>query len=114
MELILDRNGRVYHPQIGPAVVNTLRTRRGKPSGTLRRWIFERDGHRCLECGATDRLTLDHIYPAVCGGTEWASNLRTLCQSCNSRRQGQWVRENGWTFWMHEYRDERGNLVCRA
>lgn len=90
---------REYAPQIGPAESRPGRMCRGKASPVLRAWIFARDGHACLECGATAKLTLDHIWPAVCGGTDWASNLRTLCQSCNSRRQGAWTREHGWTFW---------------
>jgi 5-methylcytosine-specific restriction endonuclease McrA len=61
----------------------------------LRAWIFDRDGHRCVDCRTTDRLTLDHIWPAVAGGREWASNLVTRCASCNSRRHAVWEREHG-------------------
>lgn len=48
--------------------------------------IYERDGHRCLECGATYDLTLDHIYPWSLGGRDTDDNLRTLCRPCNSRK----------------------------
>lgn len=47
---------------------------------------FARDGHRCLRCGATDALTLDHILPLSKGGT-WANgNLQTLCEPCNTAK----------------------------
>jgi len=51
----------------------------------LRRAIIARDG-RCLQCGSTDNLTVDHIVPKAAGGTNDPSNLRTLCGSCNSAR----------------------------
>ncbi|MEC4016030.1 HNH endonuclease [Streptomyces sp. H27-D2] len=51
-----------------------------------RQRLYERDGYRCLECGATDDLTLDHIYPWSRGGADTDDNLRTLCRPCNSRK----------------------------
>jgi len=55
-------------------------------SDALRRFIYERDGYRCVKCGAADDLTLDHIHPWVLGGVNDAANLRTLCRPCNSRK----------------------------
>lgn len=52
----------------------------------LRAEVYERDGHQCLQCGATEDLTLDHIVPYSLGGPDTFENLRTLCRSCNSRR----------------------------
>lgn len=52
----------------------------------LRATVYERDGHACLHCGATDRLSLDHIYPWSLGGEDTLENLQTLCRSCNSRK----------------------------
>lgn len=94
---------RQYHPQVGPAECRRDRLRRGKVSRVLRQWIFARDGGRCVDCGSSDRLTADHLVPAVMGGREWASNLITRCQSCNSRRHGQFVREHGYQFYPSEY-----------
>jgi hypothetical protein len=48
--------------------------------------IYERDGYRCVECGETDDLTLDHIHPRSRGGSDRDPNLRTLCRSCNSSK----------------------------
>lgn len=48
--------------------------------------VFQRDGHACLICGTTERLTLDHIVPFSKGGPDTEDNLRTLCLRCNIRR----------------------------
>lgn len=40
----------------------------------------------CVECGATEHLTLDHIHPWSLGGSDDPENLRCLCRSCNSRK----------------------------
>jgi hypothetical protein len=40
----------------------------------------------CVVCGATDRLTVDHIIPVTKGGTGERMNLRCLCLSCNSSK----------------------------
>jgi hypothetical protein len=53
---------------------------------SVRTTIYRRDGYRCVECGSTDDLTLDHIHPWSRGGSDHPSNLRTLCRSCNSRK----------------------------
>lgn len=55
-------------------------------SASQRKRIFERDGKRCIECGSTDDLTIDHIVLRSAGGTSLDDNLRTLCASCNNAR----------------------------
>lgn len=55
-------------------------------SEALRQFVYERDGYRCVRCGATNDLTLDHVHPWVLGGVNSADNLRTLCRSCNSSK----------------------------
>lgn len=55
-------------------------------TGNLRRDVFTRDGFKCLRCGLTDDLTVDHIFPRCIGGTNAITNLRTLCRPCNSAR----------------------------
>lgn len=52
----------------------------------LRTFVYDRDGWRCQECGTTEDLSLDHIYPWSLGGPDTEENLRTLCRSCNSRK----------------------------
>lgn len=51
-----------------------------------RQRIYGRDGNACLICGATEDLTLDHIYPWSLGGPDTDENLRTLCRPCNSSK----------------------------
>jgi len=49
--------------------------------------IMERDGFKCVLCGANAStgavLEVDHIVPVCDGGSNEDSNLRTLCHSCN-------------------------------
>lgn len=80
-------DGYVFHDlrlvRVGPG--------EGRPSrpaipDAVRQLVYERDEHCCVECGAADDLTLDHIYPWSLGGTDDEWNLRTLCRSCNSRK----------------------------
>lgn len=51
---------------------------------TKRELVHERDGDRCLRCGATESLTLDHVRPRSKGGSDRVANLQTLCQPCNN------------------------------
>lgn len=57
----------------------------------LRSLIFERDGHRCMNCGKHReelvplglRLEVDHVVAVVDGGKTTYSNGETLCNECN-------------------------------
>lgn len=55
---------------------------------SLRYDVMQRDGFRCVLCGATTKedgvkLHVDHITPISKGGRTELSNLRTLCERCN-------------------------------
>lgn len=41
-------------------------------------------GERCLRCGSTERLEMDHILALANGGLHCIMNLQILCKSCNS------------------------------
>ena len=60
---------------------------RGEVSDSLRYDVLNRDGFRCVICGASAnegvRLHVDHIIPIAKGGKSEISNLRTLCERCN-------------------------------
>ena len=55
-------------------------------SKKLRFEVFQRDGFRCVLCGATPETTVlevDHIIPRIHGGKNELGNLRVLCHECN-------------------------------
>lgn len=63
----------------------SLLTRQPIPPA-VRRVVYDRDGHRCLRCGSTEHLSLDHIVPWSRCGPDTVGNLQTLCRSCNSKK----------------------------
>lgn len=52
----------------------------------LRNEIFERDGYKCIQCGSTVSLQIDHILPFSKGGKTVKENLQTLCKICNVKK----------------------------
>lgn len=54
-----------------------------------RKKIFQRDGYKCLCCGETRRLQVDHIIPRSLGGSNSPDNLQTLCAKCNGGFKGE-------------------------
>lgn len=48
--------------------------------------VYERDGHQCVACGATQELSLDHIIRYRDDGPDTVANLRVLCMPCNLER----------------------------
>ena len=42
-------------------------------------------GKKCVQCGTSERLTVDHINPIALGGSETdIHNMQLLCTQCNS------------------------------
>lgn len=62
------------------------------------RWKMK-NGARCVYCGATDELSVDHLIPRYKGGTDNAENLVCCCKSCNSSKGKKdmllWYKERG-------------------
>ena len=52
----------------------------------VRRVVWERDGGRCVECGAGFDLQYDHVIPVALGGASTVANLQVLCAACNRRK----------------------------
>lgn len=58
--------------------------------GYIKRPVLERDGFRCVACGATPasaQLDVDHILALSLGGTTEEDNLQTLCADCNEGKR---------------------------
>ena len=60
-----------------------------------RRNVLRRDGHRCVYCGAAERLTLDHVLPKSRGGPDAWENLVAACTPCNNRKGNRTPEEAG-------------------
>lgn len=45
--------------------------------------VFRRDEGRCVQCGAVERLEVDHVIPWSRGGATSVDNLQLLCLPCN-------------------------------
>ena len=59
----------------------------------LRNEIYDRDGRKCLFCGSTENLSIDHIHPFSKGGKTELSNLQTLCMTCNRKKKNKVAEE---------------------
>lgn len=52
----------------------------------IRAAVMARDGYRCVICGSTENLSLDHIVRYRDDGPDTIDNLRVLCMPCNWER----------------------------
>jgi len=52
----------------------------------VRRAVWDRDGGRCVRCGATQYLEFDHLIPHAKGGANTVNNVQLLCRGCNSHK----------------------------
>lgn len=51
--------------------------------------VYRRDQGRCVYCGSTENLQLDHIIPFSKGGATSLENLQLLCQKCNLEKSNK-------------------------
>jgi 5-methylcytosine-specific restriction endonuclease McrA len=63
-----------------------------------RRALFARDGWRCVYCGSSGRLTLDHVVPRSRGGDSVWENVVTSCAPCNMRKGNRLLHEVSMTL----------------
>jgi len=54
-----------------------------EPSEEMKLAVKKRDGKKCLCCGTTRRLQIDHIDSFYMSGSNEENNLQTLCKTCN-------------------------------
>jgi len=54
---------------------------------TAEEWqsVLEKYGNKCLCCGTTENLTMDHVIP-LDPGPHTANNVQPLCRICNSSK----------------------------
>jgi HNH endonuclease len=52
----------------------------------VRRFVWDRDGGRCVTCGAEEDLQFDHVIPVARGGGNAVANIQILCGSCNRQK----------------------------
>jgi len=52
----------------------------------VRQRVWQRDGGRCVECGASDYLEFDYIIPFGKGGSNSDANIQLLCRRCNLKK----------------------------
>ena len=51
--------------------------------------VLSLDGERCLRCGNSCELEVDHIVPQAADGPDCWNNLQTLCRPCNQQKTVQ-------------------------
>ena len=63
-----------------------LTFRSGDAKRMWRESIKARDGYKCVYCGSTENLTIDHVRPKARGGQDTSDNCVTACQCCNQAK----------------------------
>ena len=48
---------------------------------------------KCIYCGTTDNIQIEHRIPLSRGGTNWPSNLVPACGSCNRKKNTKTEKE---------------------
>ncbi len=48
--------------------------------------IMQRDEYKCVQCGSSRRIEVDHRWPIAHGGESTMENMRVLCQDCNRKK----------------------------
>lgn len=76
-------------------VYNNLR-RAASGSHTAKQWqeLKALYGCRCLSCGRPESerpLTIDHVVPLSCGGSNDISNIQPLCKPCNASKKAKTI-----------------------
>lgn len=76
----------VKHPDSDGKVEQFSRRLGGKQRQLLRIRLVEKYGEKCMNCGSTTNLAIDHIVPRCKGGSNEFENLQLLCKPCNNEK----------------------------
>ena len=68
------------------AIYDIKPTKREYIPKVVRDAVLKRDNYRCVKCGSTRNLEIDHKVSLADGGTNHIDNLQTLCRDCNRRK----------------------------
>lgn len=63
-----------------------------------RKNVLKRDNFKCMYCGSTNGLTIDHIVPKSKGGKTTWENLVTACNPCNNKKDNKYLHEVGFNL----------------
>lgn len=95
LDLAERRHGR-GHPDAHRVAGTALAKARLPAWRTLRRLLYQRDGGRCVPCGARvpfDLLEIGHLIEKALGGPDTPDNLACMCGDCNRRKPPHRTRE---------------------
>lgn len=88
----LARGGREYIPKLchnAPKWAVPPQVKRRERATLQRRYrawqcqLTGEFGEQCVNCGAVEKLVLDHVIPIARGGLSTLDNLQLLCAECN-------------------------------
>jgi hypothetical protein len=81
---LLTKDWRVQYVE-PPSILPPAYVKRKLPRQLIE-YILARDNYTCQHCGATKKLSIDHVLPESHGGGDEPDNLQVLCSPCNSRK----------------------------
>lgn len=96
---------------------DAAKSERGKVSKKFRRMIFDRDGWKCVKCGAdpktdpTVRLVLAHVIPVIQEGETTEENCQCWCFDCNSGQGAARVQTEAEKQAAYEWRNRKGSAI---
>mgnify|MGYP003312927381 FL=1 len=70
----------------GDLMSNLIAFRSSDAKRIWRKGIKLRDGFKCVYCGSSEELTIDHVRPQCKGGETNSQNCVTACKSCNQAK----------------------------